>query len=152
MPIKKVGLTDAACRNAKPRSVKNLKLYDSHGLPLLVRPIGSGLWRLKYGAGGVEKEPALGAYPDVGLAAARTLASDEKRLMDQGVDPPAKHQLDSVRKEQAAGNTFRVVGELWQAKNASKWMKIHSDKVKLRLDKNILPWLGASTDPGERAG
>ena len=142
MPLKKIGLTDAACRNAKPRVDKNLKLYDSNGLLLLVRPNGSKLWRLKFRMGGVEKQLALGAYPDVTLAAARALASDQKRQIDKGVDPLAKRKQEKARQELAAGNTFGVLATQWQAKNADTWVKSHADKVKLRLDKNVLPWLG----------
>jgi integrase len=142
MPLKKIGLTDAACRNAKPRIDKNLKLYDSNGLLLLVRPNGSKLWRLKFRLGGVEKQLALGAYPDVTLAGARALASDQKRQIDQGVDPLAKRKQEKARQERVAGGTFRVLAEQWQDKNQKNWVKSHADKVKLRLDKNVLPWLG----------
>jgi Arm DNA-binding domain len=41
-------------------------------LYLLVNPAGSKLWRLKYRIRGVERKLALGAYPEVSLADART--------------------------------------------------------------------------------
>jgi hypothetical protein len=39
-------LTDAAIRAAKPK-VKPYKIGDSHGLYLLINPVGSKLWRVK---------------------------------------------------------------------------------------------------------
>ena len=39
------------------------KLYDAHGLFLLVNPSGSKLWRFKYRYAGKEKLLALGSCP-----------------------------------------------------------------------------------------
>lgn len=66
-----MALTDTAIRNAKPRA-KPYKMADSQGLYLLVKPKGSMLWRVKYRIEGVERKLALGPYPDVTLAEART--------------------------------------------------------------------------------
>ena len=66
-----MSLTDAAIRNAKPKS-KPYKLSDAGGLFLWVQPSGGKWWRYKYRFAGKEKALALGSYPDVGLAEAPT--------------------------------------------------------------------------------
>ncbi|MFS2221389.1 Arm DNA-binding domain-containing protein, partial [Pantoea sp. B65] len=42
-----MSLSDAKIRTLKPSS-KPFKVFDSHGLYLLVNPTGSRLWYLKY--------------------------------------------------------------------------------------------------------
>src|SRR5215472_1478296 len=61
-------ITDVALRKAKARD-KPYKIAAGSGLYLLVNPIGSKLWRLKYRVSGKEKLLALGAYPTVPLQA-----------------------------------------------------------------------------------
>ena len=65
-----MSLNDAKIRSLKP-SAKPFKVFDPHGLYLLVNPGGSRLWYLKYHINGKESRLGLGAYPDVSLAYAR---------------------------------------------------------------------------------
>ena len=58
--------------NAARPAAKAYKLSDSGGLYLLVQPTGAKLWRYKFRRGGVEGLDALGSYPEVSLAEART--------------------------------------------------------------------------------
>jgi hypothetical protein len=76
-------LTDTAVRTAKPRE-KSYKLYDQKSLYLQVNPNGSKLWRLRYRTGEKESRVALGAYPEVTLAAARQKQVEAHRVMGQG--------------------------------------------------------------------
>lgn len=64
-----MSLTDIKIRAAKPKN-KPYKLADSGGLFLLIAPVGSKYWRLKYRFHGKEKLLAIGVYPDVSLAEA----------------------------------------------------------------------------------
>jgi Arm DNA-binding domain len=66
-----MALTGTAIRTTKPRA-KPFKLTDGGGLHLLVNPSAVKLWRLAYRFGGKQKTLALGAYPSVTLAAARS--------------------------------------------------------------------------------
>lgn len=65
-------LSDAACRSAKPGDDKPYKISDAGGLFLLVEKNGSRLWRQAYRFDGKQRLIALGAYPAISLAAART--------------------------------------------------------------------------------
>ena len=65
-------LTDAKCRNAVcPPDKRQARFADSGGMYLQISPAGSKRWFLKYSVAGVEKQLALGSYPDVTLMAAR---------------------------------------------------------------------------------
>jgi len=63
-------LTETQTKNAKPRE-RAYKLADSEGLFPLVQPNGTKLWRMKYRFAGKEKLLSFGAYPALGIAAAR---------------------------------------------------------------------------------
>lgn len=73
-------LTDTAIRKAKPKE-KPYKVSDSQGLYLLVNPRGSKLWRVKYRMNGVERKLALGSYPEITLAEARSARDAARRQL-----------------------------------------------------------------------
>ena len=77
MPTEK--LAEAKARSAQPKP-KLFKLGDGHGLFLWVFPTGAKRWRLTYRHEGKAKEFALGLYPEVGIAEARTKAADRKDI------------------------------------------------------------------------
>ncbi|VAX74578.1 prophage CPS-53 integrase [Enterobacter cloacae] len=78
----------SACQvdTAKPKD-KPYKLSDGRGLYLLVNPNGKRYWRLKYRVAGKEKLLALGVYPDVTLAEARSKREEAKRALLVGLTP-----------------------------------------------------------------
>jgi integrase len=92
----------------KPRS-KPFKLTDGDGLHLLVQPSGSKLWRFRYQFAGTEKMLALGAYPAVSLADARTRRDEARKQLQAGIDPSVKKKLDRLTAETATRTTFKLV-------------------------------------------
>lgn len=56
--------------NAKPWN-KAYKLADSDRLYLFIQPNGAKLWRMHYWHLGLQKTLYFGAWPEVGIAAAR---------------------------------------------------------------------------------
>ena len=101
-----MALTDTAIRANKPRT-KSYKLTDSGGLHLLITSKGGKLWRLAYRFAGKQKTFALGAYPAVTLAEARTGRDAARKHLAAGIDPSIKRKID----KQSAANTFRLVGD-----------------------------------------
>ncbi|MBR0868604.1 hypothetical protein ACVIWV_008617 [Bradyrhizobium diazoefficiens] len=104
-------LSDAACRSAKPGDDKPYKISDAGGLFLLVEKNGSRLWRQAYRFDGKQRLIALGAYPAISLAAARTARDENKALLAKGVDPSAQRKLDRGAARIARTNTFRIVAD-----------------------------------------
>lgn len=112
-----MALTVTAIKAAKPKA-KPYKLADEKGLSLIVSPSGGMLWRWKYrvdgiGADGqpkrIEKMLALGAYPDVGLQAARERRDAARQQLASGIDPAEKKQRDKRAAKIGAANTFHAV-------------------------------------------
>jgi integrase len=103
-----MALTEAAVRGAKPGE-KPYKLYDDSGLYLLVHPRGSKYWRLKYMLEGREMVLALGVYPDVGLAAARSSRNRAREELASGVDLAAQRRA----KREGRSDTFQSIAREW---------------------------------------
>ncbi len=103
-------LTDARIRLFKSKSAP-AKYSDGGGLFLLVPPQGSKLWRLAYRFGGKQKTLALGVYPTVSLADARTKRDAAKKLLASGVDPSHHAKVEKTAAAERHGNTFSFVAD-----------------------------------------
>jgi len=99
-------LTDAKIKATKATG-KLAKLYDSHGLYLLIKPSGARGWRFKYRWHGREKGISLGPYPTVSLKDARKKRDAARTQLENGIDPSRARQDE----KRSAATTFKAVGE-----------------------------------------
>jgi integrase len=115
------------------------------------------LWvlQLRFPGCKVQSKRTLGKYPGMGLAEARTKASEWRQLVERGKDPAAvaaeaaaaveKARLDAERAEQEAKakaereakNTFRALAEAYIAARTNR--RAHKDALAIRRDL-IAPW------------
>ncbi|MEG3143531.1 tyrosine-type recombinase/integrase [Sphingomonas sp. RT2P30] len=138
-----MALTDTAIRNAKPKD-KPYKVADSQGLYLLINPRGSKLWRVKYRMNGSERKLALGAYPEITLAEARTARDVARKQLAHAVDPNVAKRQARIEASVRAGNSFASVAEELIEKKAKEGLA-QTTLEKLRW---LLKLLG--TDFGKR--
>lgn len=136
-----MALTDTAIRKVKPTD-KAQRLFDGGGLYLEVSPAGGKWWRLKYRHGGKEKRLSLGTYPDTGLADARGKRDAARKLLAAGADPAEHRKAEKAAGDDRAANSFEVIAREWFAKQKTNWVQGHADKVLLRLENDVFPWLG----------
>src|SRR5262245_32460046 len=101
-------LTDVLVRSLKARDVP-YKVTDSRGLFLFVAPSGAKLWRYRFRVNRRESVAALGTYPEVGLADARSARDDARRLVRKGINPTHHKHAEAARAAADAANTFQVV-------------------------------------------
>ncbi|ODT88327.1 integrase arm-type DNA-binding domain-containing protein [Phenylobacterium sp. SCN 70-31] len=99
------------------------------------------LWRFAYRFDERQKVLALGAYPDVSLRQARRAADDARDLLEDGRDPCAERK-SAKAKMLAADSKFRVVADEWFAARKIKWVETYSDRLRSRLDNDLMPDLG----------
>lgn len=139
-------LTDTAIKNAKPginpageSTTKPYKMGDSGGLYLEVSPAGGKWWRFKYRFGGKEKLLSLGTYPDTSLKAAREKRDEARRQLATGIDPGAQRKATKT----AQADTFEAIYREWLDKFSPRWAPNHKANLIRRVEKDILPWLGA---------
>lgn len=134
-------LTDVKIRQSKATD-KVLKLTDSNGLYLEVKPNGSKLWRYRYKIAGKENLFAIGEYPAVSLQDARKARDDARELVKQGVHP--SHARQSTFAEQLAknANTFEAVAREWLEKKKEKWSPYYHNQATRCLELNAFPKIG----------
>ncbi|MDI1238668.1 MAG: integrase arm-type DNA-binding domain-containing protein [Polaromonas sp.] len=136
-------LTDAQCRNAKcPSDKKQARFSDSGGLYLQISPAGSKRWFWKYRIAGVEKQMALGSYPDVSLTAARRARDVAKLQKSEGHDPVQVRVAAKLKATNPAGETFKVVALEWYGKQLSQWSTAHAERSLRQFERDLFPRLG----------
>ena len=133
-------LSDAKIR-ALPPTDKNLKLFDGGGLYLAVSPAGGKTWRLKYRFGGKEQTLTIGRYPQIGLKEAREKAQKAKASLEQGIDPGQMKKAVAAA-QTGGGDSFEAIAREWFERNKSKWTPKHGERVLLRLEQNMFPYIG----------
>jgi len=137
-----MAVTDIEVRKAKATG-KPLKLTIGDGLFLLVQPNGAKYWRLAYRFAGKQKTLALGVYPDVSLADARTRRDEARKLPANDVDPGAVKQAQKTAKVEQSANSFEVIAREWFVRHSHNWKENHSSKIIARLENDVFPWIGA---------
>lgn len=140
-------LTDVKIRNTKP-SDKPLKLTDSNGLYLEVRPTGAKLWRYRYRIAGRENLFAIGEYftdkrpGHVSLEDARLERDKARALVKQGLHPSHQRQAARIAAHAENGNTFEGVAREWIAKKKSTWTPYYLRQVDYSMESNVFPFIG----------
>lgn len=122
---------------AKPKD-KPYKLADGGGLYLLIKPNGGKYWRLKYRVAGKEKLLALGVYPEVTLAAARSKREEAKR----GIDPMEAKREEKIARETQLNNTFKDLALEWHSSKLKKWSAGYASDILEAFSKDVFPYIG----------
>ncbi len=134
-------LTDAQFRNATcPPERKQARYSDSGGLYLQVSPAGSRRWFWKYRIAGVEKQLALGSYPDVSLTAARKARDAAKLEKSEGRDPVQVRKIEKLKSLTPAGDTFKATALEWYALKLDGWSSHYAIREKRNLEKDLFPY------------
>lgn len=136
-------LTDKECKAAKPGE-KPVKLFDAHGLHLLISTTGHKSWRLKYRIGGKEKQLAFGAYPAIRLADAREMRDQARKALGAGDDPALMFNTKAQRRAStvAPDRTFKSVALAWHSLQSEQWKPRHAKKVLESLERDLFKPLG----------
>ncbi len=137
-------LTDAACRSATcPPERRQARYADSGGLYLEVSSGGSRRWFWKFRIEGVEKKFALGAYPAVGLAAARRARDIAKAQKAAGINPIQARQIVKLKAAVSTGDTFRETALEWYEKHHTRWSSHYAIREKRNLEKDLFPYFAS---------
>lgn len=107
------------------------------GLYLEVLPSGKRTFRMQYRIGGKQLTLTLGEYPAMGLQAARGAAVDARMLVKAGRDPKGPAPAPD------GADTFRQVADEWFRAQAGGWKPSHATRVWGRVQRYLLPDLGA---------
>jgi integrase len=141
-------LSDAAIRS----KVKEPGYYlDGHGLYLQVSKGGTRSWILRYSVDKkARREMGLGSVTDFGLAEAREMAREARRLVAEGVDPiEARRQRKSERaaalhQSSLEGKTFQQCAREYLDAHEHEWKSAkHGAQWESTLATYVFPKFGA---------
>jgi len=138
-----MALTDVKIRNAKPTS-KPYKLTDANSLYLEIKPTGSKLWRYRYRIDGKENIYAIGEYPTLSLAEARTERDTAKKLVKQGVHPAHNRKLKVTQQIADNADTFQSIAKQWIDYECSrkKWTESYHAQIVKTFNTDVFPSIG----------
>jgi len=140
-----VNLTVKHLDAIKPRSSR--KEYPDErlkGLYFIVQPSGAQSWAVRYRFGGTPRKFTIGKYPAVGLAEARSKATEALAEIAKGVDPAAlKNEMRSAQVAAAVAPSNRlsdVVEEFLQREVEPKQRS--AVETRCMFEKRVLPAWG----------
>ncbi|WP_066961713.1 integrase arm-type DNA-binding domain-containing protein [Microbulbifer sp. Q7] len=136
-----MALSDTKAKALKPREKKYLEA-DEKGLYLEVKPNGTKRWVFRFRLHDKRSDLALGIYPEVSLKHARQARDEAREHVAQGLDP---RDVKRARKEaatEANRNSFSAVSEEWFASKMTHLSKTSTDRAKMALNRDLLPYLG----------
>lgn len=134
-------LTTKAVEAAKPDPDKRREIPDPalSGLYLVVQPTGAKSWALRYRYAGKPKKLTLGRWPVMGVAAARTAASEAIEAVDMGDDPGAAKKAEKAARIEAHlsdRDTMRSLFDLYNKRRLSQLKAGHA--VTTVMEKHVL--------------
>lgn len=134
-------LSDLRIRQAAPKD-KDYWLDDGGSLRLLIKRTGTKCWRYNYRFGGKQKTLAIGIYPDIKLAQARSARMEAKNNISNGIDPAQKKQDEKRSVHTTDELTFSIMAEEWWNHQKGTWKPDHANRVWKRLKDNSFSSLG----------
>ncbi len=139
-------LTDRAVRAliaaARQGKAERKKLSDGGGLFLTLTPAGTAVWRVKYRHAGKEKLFSAGAYPTVGLDAARQQRENVKARLREGRDPVQSRNVERATASAVSPNTLESVALAWLDRRKPGWSEVHLQQTRRDLERDVFPMLG----------
>lgn len=127
--------------NTAPIQVRPYWLKDGGSLFLHIQPNGSKLWRYRYRLDGRAQVYAIGRYPGITLAEARSERDRAKNLVQKGIHPLAERRSKLASQLDANRNTFAVVAQRWMAFN-TQWSNSYARQISTYLAKDVFPTIG----------
>lgn len=135
-------LTDLKLRKLKPAAAI-YRVADGNGLCIEIHPSGAKYWRHRYRFAGKARMQSLGAYPEIGLAAARAALDEARLVLRAGEDPVRKRQLDRSVRAAAENNTFESIAGEWLQQQSGKLAPATYAKAQWMLQELAFPWIGS---------
>jgi integrase len=135
-----------------PQLTEKGRYGDGRGLYLQVVPKNGRLirsWIFRYQRGSIEKVMGFGPLDDVSLEQARELASQQRNLLRQGIDPVTARDVERANRaaqmvaDEAKSKTFQQVAELYFKQHSPKWKNLkHAAQFLSSLETYAYPVIG----------
>ena len=147
-------LTPLKCTQSTcPDSKKLIRLWDGHGLYLEVSAGGSKRWFYRFKLDKTEKRLAMGSFPDVSLAKARSARDKARISKSEGLNPIEAKKKKKLIGSSITNNTLLICAEEWLDNHKENWSESHYKRERRNIEKDLAPFLGqrdiASIEPVE---
>lgn len=140
-------LTVKEVEAARP-TTREYTLKDRDGLFLFVAQTGNKSWHFRYSFARKQRRISFGTYPDISLQRARELTGAARTQVANGIDPSVRRPRDGRDRKTADDDTFSAAAERWfKSKQDAGRSASTLDKMRIYLDKDILPELGKKRVP-----
>ena len=135
-----IRLTDRKIKSAAPTG-KEFTLSDGEGLQLRVRPTGAKSWQFKFSDPVTSKiqKIALGPYPELSLANARSKTTEYRTLLAQKINPKSFEHSKIIEAKRVHTSTFIAIAELWFERKKETVSPAHAYREWRTLEKYIFP-------------
>ncbi len=136
-------LKPATIDNAKPQG-KAYPLTDGGGLFVEVLPSGSKVWRFKYHLDGKREKVTIGAYPAIGIKAARDRHEELRALVERGQSPAKVKQTSAAERQLGIDRavTFKTFASVWIEKKLANRATTYRAQIVRWLDTFVYPEIG----------
>lgn len=118
---------------------------DGGGLWLQVKPGGTKSWAFRFTRDGVPRQMGLGPLDTIGLAGARELAREARRILLEGADPieDRKQRLGKKRAAELKRIDFREAARQYIAAHSAGWRSAkHGEQWRATLSLHAFPVIG----------
>lgn len=129
-------LNDSTIKALKPKESDYTK-RDGGGLFLFVSKAGGKLWRMRYRLNGKGHILALGKYPVVSLADARTKTIEAHKLIEQGTHPLDHKKKLEQEKTDRNKNSFGAVARAWIEANKANWSAYYLKQIEALMERYV---------------
>ncbi len=133
-------LTEFVVKKAIARE-KPYKLSDGGGLHLLVKGAGR-YWRYSYRFQGRQKTLALGVYPEVSVAIARSEHQSAREQLAAGTDPSEAKKSLKNKQKCAALESFEHIAREWFDSRMRDKSFTYQKRVLSLLERDLFPSIG----------
>lgn len=121
---------------------------DGDGLYFQISKTGGTSWIYRYKIAGKTRDMGLGRYPETGLADARTLAGEARKIKVTGKDPLAardaerERQREEQRQQEARRRPFEALALEYLETHGSAWSEQWRKGWRFKLEAYAFPTLG----------
>jgi len=129
-------LTDSFIKATKSKD-KPYKIADTARLYLLVSAAGSKRWKWNYRLDGKDCTYSIGRYPQIGLAQARNLRDEARKIVGEGFHPLQHKKIQQAKKKHEVATTFWIVAEEWMEHKKPSWSPSYAKQIESTIGRYI---------------
>ena len=121
---------------------KPYKMFDGHGLFILVTPNGRKLWKFRYKINKKEKGFQLGEFPALSLKDARKIRDEYRASLDNGIEPTTARHLLRQTNSECYPHCFKFVAKEWFDAKMKGFCERHQQRTLRFIEQELNPYIG----------